>query len=86
MLPVPMEPASAVMKAWKGLSAPAAPVDPVVRTARSASPKRRTWTKRSRRVRKMPLPSSRAIVHGPKMKSAAQWMAARTDSGNMSRP
>ena len=46
MLPVPIVPDRAVMKAWKGLSAPAVPDSCEAIMARNASPSRRTCTKR----------------------------------------
>ena len=74
MFPVPIVAASAVMKAWKGLSAPP-PSDVEGTNERMASRKRATCTKRRRRVTKIAIPnSSRAktgtstpgpIVHGP---------------------
>ena len=41
MLPVPMEAASEVMKAWNGVNTPLAPL-PRTKATRQASPKRRT--------------------------------------------
>jgi hypothetical protein len=46
MLPVPIDAASAVMNAWNGVSAPAAPACCFGTSVASASPKRVTCRKR----------------------------------------
>src|SRR5262245_40757837 len=80
MLPVPIDAASAVMNAWNGLRAPVDPDCCAGTRVLSASPKWTTWTRRYRIVRKMPLPSSSAIVQGPKIASAHQKIARASRS------
>ena len=70
MLPVPIEAASAVVKAWNGLSAPL-PAEGARRIAASTSRQWTSCTSRKRSVRKMPVPNSSTIVQGPNTRSLA---------------
>ncbi len=74
MLPVPMDAASAVMKAWNGVRAPRAPLGRRTNANRHASPNRRTCTKDVLIVRNAPAPRSRRTTHGMKSASARDWI------------
>src|SRR3954469_64760 len=74
MLPVPIDAANAVMKAWNGVRAPSAPDALPENAARHASANRRTCTKRRRMVRNNPAPSSTPTTHGMKSASAKDWI------------
>ena len=81
MLPVPMVAARVVIRAEKGDTSPAprAPVrDARLKVLRRAQPRFRQGRKRVRRVRKTPVPSSRASIQGPHTSWSSRAIHAET--------